>query len=137
MCELLIIIKNRLLQVHSFIIFSFFIYLFIVYQVYIVTRCSNTNSHPVISYKIVQRTEAFARKIGSPGRCFAEPSNECTRAGGEASRMGHEHFPGELNIHPSIEFFVSRYETTLNCEIRCYNGGYIKCRYLISGSDAV
>lgn len=36
--------------------------IYIVYQVYIVARCSNTNSHPVISYKIVQRTGAFARK---------------------------------------------------------------------------
>jgi len=76
--------------------------------VYIVARCSNTNSHPVISHKIVQRTEAFARKIGSPGRYFAEPPNEYTRVRGEASRMGHEKFPGELNIHPSIEFFMPR-----------------------------
>lgn len=101
---------NKLLYRSIHLLYSHFLlcYLFIVYQVYIVARCSNTNSHLVISCKIVQHTGAFARKMGSPGRYFAEPPNEYTRARGEASRMGHEKFPGELNIHPSIEFFVSR-----------------------------
>lgn len=137
---------NRLLYRSIHLLYSHFLlcYLFIVYQVYIVARCSNTNSHPVISYKIVTTYRGVfqkKKKIGSPGRCFAEPPNEyITRARGEASRMGHEKFPGELKYTSSYRILrAEMYETTTNVRYDVLRGGwgYIKCRYLISGSDAV
>jgi len=86
--------------------------------------------HPFISYKIVQCAGTFIRKKGSSRRCFAESPNEYTRVRGEASRMGHEKFPGELNIQPSIESSCRDVWNHDDYKIRCYNGRYIKCCYL-------
>lgn len=53
--------------------------------------------------------------------------------------MGHEKFPGELKYTSYRILRAEMYETTTNVRYDVLRGGwgYIKCRYLISGSDAV